>query len=548
VAFVALTLLHVAACGGRPDNEVEPTASVAAALASAAGADAGAACSPGGLSSTVTTVTTSPYAAQTTAVYDVAVLNGDAGNCNPRILLFEAGDAPPGFSTFVDPPAGLAPPGVVQHFFVSVTSSTDASPGDYRVAVTVLDATNGVSVGADLDYPLAPSEGCFVRPSRELFISDLSVVEDPVRTTFQGTGSDPRSAAWTFGRLMQDAAPTQKDAPAFVESLFDSWRVDHVVNGFRVAGRPDIGPFLLDAWPRGADGHLDLTRAPLRLLAIVDRIDLRSLANGHAGQGRFVFGVLDPAGQSSFFTVIVEYRLPAASERDAVEWARTWHALGSLPFPSEAFNEHLQRITDRFASRGVDPRGTNGSTLATVRTNEFVLGGPWELREFRLAPSDGLLHLVPVDATPDLGLLGTETLADFINLRERGILAGTAVTPLRFEGAPFLGGSAINLAEPWSAPAIRNPAARRAFSQGTCSGCHSIPETGTEFLQLRPRDAGSASRLSAFLLGAAVPDPVDGQLEILNDLLRRKTDLESLACHCRDEHCREAWEDLHRLH
>jgi hypothetical protein len=122
-----------------------------------------------------------------------------------------------------------------------------------------------------------------------------------------------------------------------------------------------------------------------------------------------------------------------------------------------------------------------------------------------------------VDTTPDLGLLGTSTLADFMNHNERDILLGRFVVPLRFEGAPFQGGSAINVAEPWTAPGVRDLAVRRAFSVATCNGCHSI-------------------------------DPVDGELRTMNDLLRRKLDLEELVCRCSASRCEHALDDLHRLH
>src|SRR5690606_792741 len=112
--------------------------------------------------------------------------------------------------------------------------------------------------------------------------------------------------------------------------------------------------------------RLDLSKAPFRLLAIVNRIDLRSDGGGyggggviggpiraadapgamiapdamiapapmpvHAGEGRFVFGVLDPQGRPLPFTVIFEYELPASDPREVLGWARSWHALGEVPF------------------------------------------------------------------------------------------------------------------------------------------------------------------------------------------------------------------------
>src|SRR5262249_54987238 len=148
----------------------------------------------------------------------------------------------------------------------------------------------------------------------------------------------------------------------------------------------------------------------------------------------------------------------------------------------------------------------------------------------------------------DLGFNRSSVLADLVNRDRRAILAGRVTVPLRFESAPFRGGSALNLGEPWTSVGVDSPAARRLFSPATCNGCHPTPPTGTAFVPPRPREPGAESGLSAFLLGAAVPDPVDGELQILNDLLRRKTDLERLVCGCTDERCDAASEDLHRYH
>src|SRR5690606_28851682 len=43
------------------------------------------------------------------------------------------------------------------------------------------------------------------------------------------------------------------------------------------------------------------------------------------------------------------------------------------------FNQALQRLTDRF------------ETLGQLRTNEVFLDSPWELREFRMQPDNGLV-------------------------------------------------------------------------------------------------------------------------------------------------------------
>jgi hypothetical protein len=189
-----------------------------------------------------------------------------------------------------------------------------------------------------------------------------------------------------------------------------------------------------------------------------------------------------------------------------------------------------------------------GSALATVRTNEFVSDLPWELRQFALSPDDGELHETTVDATPDTTVDGTQRLTDFVDQNEAALVAGQAVVPSVFEGAPFLGGSSINPGDAWDAPGISDPAARRAFALGTCRGCHSSAETNTNFLHIQPNPAGTPASLSGFLLGITLSDPVSGELETFNDLQRRKTDLEGLVCRCRRRTCFEAREGIRRVH
>jgi hypothetical protein len=349
-------------------------------------------------------------------------------------------------------------------------------------------------------------------------------------------GGAPASSTgvWTFGHLMRDVAPTEADAPAMVEQLFDTWLTPQVVNTFTVAARPAIQSVLLDIWPRTADGGLDLDQAPLTLQAIVNRIDLRKLSAGSAGEGRFVFAVNGFDGFPQQFTVILEYNLPATTQQDVLNWANLWHSLSSLPFPSETYNSALEAITRNFAGRNALPGAVNGSALLTLRTNEIALSGiQWELREFVLSPATGFLQEAPVDETPDLSFNGTSTFADFVNQNSAAIIAevpgATGTVPLDFEGGPFLGGSVFNNLVVWSAPAIVDDDARFHASLNTCNGCHG-PETNTGFLMVNPRSPGTEATLSQFMTGTVVIDEITGEQRSLNDLDRRRLDLTSLVC------------------
>jgi hypothetical protein len=209
---------------------------------------------------------------------------------------------------------------------------------------------------------------------------------------------------------------------------------------------------------------------------------------------------------------------------------RSFHALQSLPFPSEQYNAALQAITDRFTARNAVPSMPNGSSLIDIRTNEFAAVPIWQLREFRISPTTGgLLPAMPVFQTPDESFNGSELLGRFINANETAILSETHEVPLTFEGQPFATGSVFNQIDFWEAPGINNPEARHKFSLNTCDGCHGA-ETGTEFLHVFPRVVGEQSRISGFLNGITVEDPITGEPRRLVELARRRGLMEDIVC------------------
>jgi hypothetical protein len=479
----------------------------------------------------VATPAAGPPSAPGTAVsYQVVVTDNDAGFCNQEAQFFFSPQAPQGFTVFA--PQNFSqpvPPGGSATFPFTVTSSEDADPGIFPIPFFIQDFADGEFVQGQVTYDVLAQTGCFVSTNRELMIKDLSVVEDPVRTTWNGPLSDPRTGAWTFGNLMQNLAPTPAQAPAMVQALVNTWLTDQQVGGFTVQARPFIQQLVIDPWPRTMTGDLDLTRAPLRLSAIVNRMDVRNLNQGKAGEGRFVFSVLDPNGFPLQFTLIVEYALPATTDADVLTWANAWHDLGTHPFPSEEYNAALQALTARFIGNGAAPGNPNGSALAQLRTNEIALSFQWELREFHLSPTTGFLQQAGVALTPDLSLNQTPTLADFVNQNQATILTQQHTVPGTFEGQSFQGGSSLNPLIVWSAPGIADNDARQLFSLNTCNGCHG-PETGTNFLHIAPRFPGQEAQLSGFLTGITVGDPITGQPRTFGDLAARNADLTALVC------------------
>lgn len=399
-----------------------------------------------------------------------------------------------------------------------------------------------------------------VDPRRELMITDLSVVNDPTRTFDICNNTGNPNGAWTFKTLMTNMANqafTGIDPAVFTENWLQSWNVNHTINTFPVPARTNIGAVVLNSWPR-IGGKLDLNRAPFRLLAIVNRVDLRgnqTYGGGAAGEGRLVFGVVNrnSAGGCSTtrFTVIFEYGVPISGCTNVKNYAQQWVNLGNIALGSAAFNPALQAITDQFTSADAAPTRPNRSALNQLRTNENALNPLWELREFVLpgrGPVVTMLNIVSTKQTPHNTRNNTGLLANYINTNSAAILNGTYTVPTSWAGQPFLTGSNFNFSfansAVWNAPGVGNQE-RHEFSLGTCNACHggetrdnAVGSTDRQFVHIDVRMPGSASQLSKFLVGNGTlavpttfskPDPINTfPSRPFGDLLRRQQDLANL--------------------
>jgi hypothetical protein len=427
----------------------------------------------------------------------------------------------------------------------------------------VLEAGHEVTSNPDVTEELLASHtvnkfnkaACTVNPAKELFITDVSVVDDCYRTTWNGTcpGTQHSSAArgaWTFGRLMEGVFGTSdpEELSGRVSDWLNLWTEDHTVNGDLVASRPLMRDLVLRPWEKASHGeHLDMKKAPFRLLAIVDQQFIsQSLAD--AGQLRFIYNLLDANGNPTDFNVIFEFQMPGSSCQETLALTNAFHTLSALPF-GPTFNATLQSITDRVVTRNAWPGRLNGSALMSLRTNEAFLGSPWEMRSFSIQAetgcgdddqghgdkatrkdhdncedghhsdkagrkdhdgennNNGRLAHSPLDLTPAAHYQGTQVLADFITEFAPTILSADAqrVLPLTYRGEPFLGGVAHNALDlGWGGPApvcaTAPKAARRTFSFRTCQGCHGL-DTATPFVHVHGRQAGQPSQLSKFLTG-----------------------------------------------
>jgi hypothetical protein len=457
--------------------------------------------------------------------YDVQITNNSCDDSNFFFNAFAFNFDP---SITVSPNFGNAfvPAGGTADLPFSVTASTDTEQfGTTQIGVNAelfssnFESFNQVVNFTDFDN----STPCTVKPRRELEIRDVSVVDDPVRTAPGG--------AWTFGKLMQDMAPTPDDAPAMVEGMLTTFLSQQTVNGFTLPPRPGVQQ-VLDSM-RGPDGKLDLSQPAFRLLAIANRIDLNDATDTGAttaGEGRFVFGFA-PFGQTLQATLIVEYSIPAGSKQDVVDLAKAWHALRALTIGSPEFNSTLQGVTDRFTARNAAPGRPNGSALGQIRTNDFFqFSFAWEYREFHLDPMSGMLVPAPMALTPDRSFNGSDRLGRFVMANEPAILAEKHTVPLMFEGAPFQGGN-VDASDffTWQVPGV-SPETRHRFARNTCNGCHTPGETGGGNFQISPRFPFQEAQLSPFLLGTDVTDFAAGVIRHFHELDRRGRILHDLVC------------------
>lgn len=411
-----------------------------------------------------------------------------------------------------------------------------------------------VKVGQFIDLLGFLGIAAVVDPARELLITSTSVVNDPGRTFDVCTGVGNPNGVWTFGHLMTQMANTPMtgiDPSDFTRRWLQRWQINQNINGFAVPARPNIANLVINSWPLLPNGKLNLAQAPFRLLAIVNRVDLREntiYGGGSAGEARLVFGVINRnnCGSTPQFTVIFEYGIKKANCFELRDWAQQWHDLSSLVLGSPAYNAALQAITTQFTSANADPsKLPNKSALNQLRTNENALNPLWELREFMLSSAGfdaGQLREVTTKQTPQTVLNNTNVIRNFINANQAALLAETHLVPNQFPaGTPFLSGSSFNPAfmagSPapgpanffWRGPAVINSnEARHKLSLNTCNGCHGGETHTNVFTHIMPRPAAAPAGLSGFMTGINLNDPVSGVPRSFDELDRRAQDLDTL--------------------
>lgn len=366
---------------------------------------------------------------------------------------------------------------------------------------------------------------------KEIMIVDDAVISD-------ARAKNAENGPWSFRYAISSIMPSDADASTFLLSWFDNWARTTEFNGYptdvesRASG---IQTNLVCPWLRRtpenecdvqcvtcARRKLDLAKAPFRLIAIVNRLDLQGRpdpdATSAAGEGRLIFALTegaadDPTSPPRAGTLIFEYGLPPSlSPKD---WVATWHHLGTHASFDEGYRSELQSLTDRFVKPGSDPQRANGTALARIRTNESAFNWIWQLRQFTL-DSAGALRLSAVTNTPAAALSGTTRLRDYVTANRDAILNDRHLVPMS-----MLAGASDQFVFRWLVPGV-DETTRAAFSRGTCNGCHSEenPPIDTAF-HVSPFRNG-IDKLSPFVNNPA--DPAH------DDLGRREARMTTTLC------------------
>jgi len=379
-----------------------------------------------------------------------------------------------------------------------------------------------------------------------IFITDLSVVEDPTRTWNSCTQTGNINGPWTFKTIMKNLAkknattdPTDADISTFVLNWLNNWKAQKIILGDTVPPRALINKKVIIPWQNKShaagspQGQLDMRFAPFKLTSIVNRFDIRERAAGiPAGEGRYTFCLIDSTCTKALeMTIVIEFAIPKADVCDTLQnWATQWFNLKNFTVGSSQYNAALQAITNQYTLWGTGRNGDIG--LDALRTNEREFapldGTPrrWEFREFGLNVTKSTRKLVqrkvaqiPQDKynvqvdNPDV-----RAMVAWINANKDSINADSYVVPDTLSGGfKFLGGHAQIRDTPVGIPTapyhwdgveeagparITNTTTRHIFSRNTCTGCHA-GEIQTFFTHVDPVFFGKQATLSGFLTGTA---------------------------------------------
>ena len=332
--------------------------------------------------------------------------------------------------------------------------------------------------------------------TKSLFINSRDVVNDKTRTQY--LPESPNGGAWSFVGLMSQIAPPGADLQEFIRRWLMTWNTTTQINGFAVT--PRDASKLTQYWPADIEGKLDLAKSPFRLLAITNRIDLRSPLPEHNSAGKvvFVFGLFEQKqsiglGNPLKMWVSIEFDM-RLEIHSLIEWTLLWYKLNQIQGNADSFNEALEKITRE--STNLNPKISNAghSPFSSLKTEEMQLENKPEFRQFRLNEESKLVP-VPLKQNPDSSFNSNNKaeLVQWVNDNLSAVNSDQFTIP-----GEFLAGAAQLPADFWLRHSNLPSTVENHFNRSTCTGCHQT-ESNNWAIHVSNRQENEISKTSNFL-------------------------------------------------
>jgi hypothetical protein len=392
---------------------------------------------------------------------------------------------------------------------------------------------------------------------KSLMIRDISIVEDQTRT-YDPCRSPKGNAdgVWSFKTLVSNMANQPQTTVTAKDFLIDwvdlfLFSAHNLPSGDASTNRLISKERLIKAWMQnsgvavpGAAGvpvnwkttALKVEEFPVRLLAIVNRLDLRGNMGygggvGNAGEGRFVFCFVDSRSdctngnnQNGTMTFILEYGIPIKSCQQLKDYGQKWWELQSEGFGA-TFNTKLEAITNVFTAAGANGARPNKSALNHFRSNDFlppvinIATNPWDIRDFEIDAATHKLKIIhpnrePMEPSNGFGAVTVNGAKLTAMVAFANSVPFTAANPnpnytipdnVKGIHGPMRVGPTGDYHWKGNTANVIAPLKRREFSFNACSGCHK-GETDNVFTHIRPRGIGAAAGLSGFMTGLGTDD------------------------------------------
>ncbi len=408
-----------------------------------------------------------------------------------------------------------------------------------------------------------------VSAAHSIFIKDLGVVEDYTRIINPCTNQGVVNGPWTFERLMNNIANEVSsgiNTEEMVKNWLENWLDNVAINGDRSLARTALLDVAIIPWAEKSGSRvgsvnpgnwktqkLNLAKAPFKLLAIVNRTDLRgnnAYGNSNNGQLNFIFEMVGPYRCSEWndeisgvyggvFNVMFEFGVPSLTCIELKQYATDFYNLKNMQLGSVEYNAALQNLTDLVTAPNAAPGRVNGSSLNCIRTNGELGNANYELREFRLDAATHLLKQVTVKQEPagkfnpgnsTAGNADQIKLGDWMLANADLILDDAHTVPEALPtGEPLLAASSLFQGGVWNAFSSSGKMRediRHHFALSTCKGCHG-DETIDVIAHVSSSPFGRETALSTFLSGGG---NLFGAPYQYNDLERRKQNLQEYLC------------------